>query len=90
MLNFKSIFVKNFYPPDYQYDKRKLFYSKSFQVLQKYYKKRIDHTVNPFFVIFILNVYYSLIRISKIWLADLATEEPGPKIAATPALYKKS
>ncbi len=75
---------------DFQYNKRKLFYAKSFQVLQKCYKKRIDHAVNPFFVTFILNVYYSLIRISRIWLADLATEEPGPKIAATPALYKKS
>ena len=33
---------------------------------------------------------YFSIKISMIVLADLATGEPGPKIAATPALYKKS
>ena len=38
----------------------------------------------------ILNGDYSAIKISMIVLADLATGEPGPKIAATPALYKKS
>ncbi len=53
-------------------------------------KKGLTIRSTLFFVIFILNVYYSAIRISRIWLADLATEEPGPKIAATPALYKKS
>ena len=30
------------------------------------------------------------LRISIMVAADLATGEPGPKIAATPALYKKS
>ena len=34
--------------------------------------------------------YSSSIRISKIWQAAFATGVPGPKIAATPALYKKS
>lgn len=53
-------------------------------------KKGLTAWSIPFFVIFILNVYYSAIKISRIWLADLATEEPGPNIAATPALYKKS
>lgn len=33
---------------------------------------------------------YSSSRISRIWHAALATDVPGPKIAATPALYKKS
>ena len=35
-------------------------------------------------------VYSSSIRISRIWQAAFATGVPGPKIAATPALYRKS
>ena len=33
---------------------------------------------------------YSCIKSSMMVQADLATGEPGPKMAATPALYKKS
>ena len=32
--------------------------------------------------------YSSSIRISRIWQAAFATGVPGPKIAATPALYR--
>lgn len=39
---------------------------------------------------FLSEDYSSSKRISRILLADLDTFVPGPKIAATPALYKKS
>ena len=54
-------------------------------------KRGIEVYSMPLFEFYvILNGDYSAIKISMIVLADLATGEPGPKIAATPALYKKS
>ena len=37
-----------------------------------------------------LRFYYSPNSISRIWTAAFDTEVPGPKMAATPALYRKS
>ena len=52
-------------------------------------KKSIAQLSDAFLFNMVLMDYFS-IKISMIVLADLATGEPGPKIAATPALYKKS
>ena len=54
-------------------------------------KKASKIFLMPFLVLcYLVKRNYFSIKISMIVLADLATGEPGPKIAATPALYKKS
>lgn len=56
-------------------------------------KKQEQYHLAPTPVLIFLKdllTYSSSSKISSIWQAAFATGEPGPKIAATPALYKKS
>lgn len=52
--------------------------------------KKAGQTQLPSLSYIDFRICYSPNKISRIWHAALVTDVPGPKMAATPALYKKS